>query len=106
MLTKLQAYSSWESAQTLLLPDSGREETDRLQIRNIDGLNPVKGTVNTSPFGSVDGAAYTGTDIDTRNIVLTIRPNPDWDQWTIEGLRKLVYSYFMPKLLDSVGLYE
>lgn len=102
MLTKLEAYSSWESAPILPLSDNGREETDLIQIRNIVGLDPVKAAVNTSPFGSVDGVAYTGSSVPSRNIVLTIHPNPDWHNWTFESLRRVIYSYFMPKMLTRL----
>jgi hypothetical protein len=84
------------------LQDNGREETDLIQIRNIDGLDPVKATVNTSPFGSVDGGAYIGSNVPTRNPVLTLRPNPNWADWSIEALRRLVYLYFMPKSLTRL----
>lgn len=97
MLTKIKAYSSWPSAPTLLLSNGGRAETDLIQIRNIEGLDPVKAAVNTSLFGSVDGASYIGSSVGARNIVLTVHPNPDWDVWTFESLRRLIYSYFMPK---------
>ncbi len=97
MLTEVKAYSSWQEAPTLPLSDTGRAETDLIQIRNIDGLDPVKASVNTSPFGSVDGAAYTGSSVVSRNIVLTVGLNPDWDNWSYEALRRLIYSYFMPK---------
>lgn len=97
MLTEVKAYSSWPSAPTLLLSEAGRAETDLIQIRNIDGLDPVKASVNTSPYGSTDGAALTGTSVVSRNIVLTLHPNPDWDNWTHAELRRLIYSYFMPK---------
>lgn len=106
MLTKLQAYSSWTSAPELTLSDSGREETDLIQIRGITGLDPVKATVNTSPFGSVDGVAYTGSDVAFRNIVLTLHPNPDWDIWSFESLRRLLYSYFMPKQMTRLIFYS
>ena len=106
MLTKLQAYSSWLDAPELTLSDSGREETDLIQIRGITGLDPVKGTVNTSPFGSVDGAAYLGTTVLIRNIVLTLHPNPDWDRWSNEALRRLLYSYFMTKLETRLIFYS
>ena len=106
MLTRLRAYSSWLDAPTLPLSDDGREETDLLQIRDIQGLDPVKAAVNTSPFGSVDGAAYLGSNVPIRNIVLTLRPNPNWDDWTYEKLRRLVYSYFMPKLLTQLVFYS
>jgi phage-related protein len=97
VLTEVKAYSSWASAPTLLLDQDGRPETDLVQIRNIEGLEPVKASVNTSLFGSVDGAAYTGASVPSRNIVLTIHPNPDWHTWKYEDLRKLIYSYFMTK---------
>jgi hypothetical protein len=106
VLTKLEAYSSWEDAPTLALNDNGREETDLIQIRNITGLDPVKASVNTSPFGSVDGSAYIGSSVATRNIVLTLHPNPDWDQWSFESLRRLLYRYFMPKLLTRLVFYS
>lgn len=97
MLTEVKAYSSWPSAPTLLLSESGRPETDLIQLRNIDGLNPVNANVNMSPFGSVDGEAYVGSSVASRNIILTVHPNPDWDVWTYESLRRLIYMYFMPK---------
>lgn len=98
MLTQVKAYSSWRSAPLLPLGAGGRAETDLLQIRNIDGLDPVKATVNTTPFGAIDGASYVGSSVPSRNIVLTIHPNPNWDNWTFEALRRLIYQYFMPKL--------
>ena len=106
MLTEVKAYSSWRSAPTLPLAEGGRAETDLIQIRNIDGLDPVKASVNTSPYGSVDGASFVGASVLTRNIVLTLHPNPDWDNWTHEVLRRLVYSYFMPKRPTRLVFYS
>lgn len=106
MLTEVKAYSSWHSAPILPLSDGGRPEADLIQIRNIDGLDPVKASINTSPFGSVDGASHTGSSVLSRNIVLTIHPNPDWDEWSYEGLRRLLYSYFMPKRSTKLIFYS
>lgn len=97
MVTEVKAYSSWRSAPTLPLSAGGRPETDLIQVRNVDGLDPVKATVNTSPYGSVDGESFVGASVQGRNIVLTLHPNPDWDTWTHEKLRDLLYRYFMPK---------
>ena len=105
MLTELKAYSSWRSAPTMPL-NGGRAETDLIQIRNIDGLDPVKAAINTSPFGSVDGASYVGSSVLSRNIVLTLHPNPDWNDWTYENLRRLIYSYFMPKRNTKLDFYS
>lgn len=96
MLTAVKAYSSWRSAPELPL-NGGRAETDYLQVRNIDGLDPVKASVSTSPFGAIDGASYVGSSVLSRNILMTLHPNPDWYLWSFEALRRLLYSYFMPK---------
>jgi len=106
VLTEVKAYSSWQSAPQLLLSSTGRAETDLLQIRSIDGLDPVKASVNTSPYGSIDGAAHVGDSVLTRNIVLTIGMNPDWDDWTFESLRRLLYSYFTPKRPVKLVFYS
>jgi hypothetical protein len=97
MLTSVKAFSAWHTVPLLPLDPEGKAETDLIQIRNIEGLDPVKASVSTSLYGSVDGAAYAGSSVASRNIVLTLHPNPDWDEWTYEGLRKLLYAYFMPK---------
>jgi phage-related protein len=96
VLTAVKAYSSWRSAPELPL-NGNRAETDFLQVRNIDGLDPVKASVSTSPFGAIDGASYVGSSVLSRNILMTIHPNPDWYLWSFEALRRLLYSYFMPK---------
>lgn len=106
MLTEVKAYSSWRSAPTLQLDVDGRAETDLIQVTNIEGLDPVKASVNTSPYGSVDGSSYTGSKVLSRNIVLTLKPNPNWDTWTYEKLRRLLYSYFMPKLVTRLVFYS
>lgn len=106
MLTEVKAYSSWRSAPLLPLSNSPRAETDLIQIRNIDGLDPVKASVTTSPLGSVDGTSYTGSSVPSRNIVLTLHPNPDWGTWTFESLRRLIYSYFMPKIATRLVFYS
>ena len=99
MLQTLRAYSSWSSAVEMPLEPLGRAETDYLKIRNIEGLGPVTAAINTSPLGSMDGDNYVGSAVGARNIVITIKPNPDWATWTYEGLRQLLYKYFMPKKL-------
>lgn len=94
MLTTVKAYSFPDDPliMSLIVP-----ETDVIQIRNIDGLDPVKATVNTSPRGSRDGSSYKGSNVADRNIVLTLGLNPDWVIWTMSKLREHLNTYFMPK---------
>lgn len=99
MLTKLRVYSSWRSAPTTLLLDGGRAETDLIQVLDVSGIDPPKASINRTSYGSVDGSSYTGGDIQDRNIVLKLGPNPDWSTVTPSDLRKRLYQYFMPKQL-------
>lgn len=68
-----------------------------IQIRNINGLNPVTASVNTTPYGSVDGESYSGSNLGKRNILLTLGLNPNWVDQTMESLRHQLYKYFMTK---------
>jgi len=82
----------------LALTEPGSEATDPIQVTNIDGLDPVKASVMTTPYATLDGESFDGSQVPSRNIVLTLRPNPDWNTWDPEDLRQLIYAYFMPKL--------
>lgn len=97
-ITKVKAYSSYANATALPLASPGRIETDLLQITNIAGLDPVKASINTSQLSYAPGASFSGSALPFRNIVLTLKPNPDWATWTVESLRKLVYLYFQTGL--------
>ena len=97
MLTGLKVYSPRTSAPTLPI-GVGDANTDRVQIRDIEGLGPVKANVNTTQFGSFDGELYSGSSVGKRNIVLTVGLNPDWTLQSMADLRNSLYAYFMPKL--------
>lgn len=106
MLTQVKAYSSLPSAPTLFLSEVGRAETDFVQIRDIEGLDPVAASIGMVPYGSSDGEDYVGSSVLSRNIVLTIHPNPDWNVWTYEALRRLLYVYFQPKQRVRLVFYS
>jgi len=106
VLTEVKAFSSWRSAPLLPLVEGARAEADLIQVRNIDGLDPVKASINTTPYGAVDGTSFVGSSVAGRNIVLTLHPNPDWDTWTYESLRRVLYSYFMPKREVKLVFYS
>jgi hypothetical protein len=97
MIIKITAFTSAQDVDTLTLDSDGSPETDFIQIRDVVGLDPVKANLNTAVLGIPDGSIYIDGDVPSRNIVLTLRPNPDWDDWTPEALRQLLFSYFMPK---------
>ena len=68
-----------------------RPQDSGFQILGIDGITPVKATVNTTPFSGSDGTVFNSAQLGERNIVLTLGflENPD-----IETTRQLSYKYF------------
>ncbi len=103
MLTKVEVFGP----VPLILPlGEGETNTDPIQIRDVQGLGPVKANVNTSPFGSFDGEAYTGSSVGKRNIVLTLGLNPNWKDQSITSLRQLLYTYFMPKRAVTLRFFS
>lgn len=94
MLTQIDVHSSHTPPTGFALANSN---TDPIQVRGITGLGPVKASVNTTPFGSIDGEAYKGSSVGKRNIVFTFGLNPNWVDQSIASLRQLLYEYFMPK---------
>ena len=102
MLNKVQVYSSLAGVGTITLDPSGSPETDFVQVKHVDGLDPMKANINLLSYGAIDGDAFLGSHVPSRNIVLTLGPNPDVATWSYESLRQLLYAYFMPK--NSVQL--
>jgi hypothetical protein len=98
VLSKVEIFGLRLFAPTLPLAPDGFPGTDPLQLLNIEGLGPVKAAITTQPFGVFDGEAYLGGNVGKRNLVMTVGLNPDWHDQTMEGLRVLLYNYFMPKL--------
>lgn len=95
MLIKVSAYRSLDDDTPLVFNLLNRPETELFQVRNIDGLGPVKSDVNTIPFGAIRGAAFAGSKVGLRNLVFTIGLNPDWVTWNMTKLRQELYKYFM-----------
>lgn len=60
-------------------------------IQEIIGLGPVKATINTADFSTMDGSIYNSARISARNIVMTLifLDNPN-----VETMRQLSYKYF------------
>lgn len=80
------------SQRTLVMGDI----SDSVQIKDIQGLGPVKAAVSSSPYGNVPGEAITGASIGKRNLIFVMGLNPDWATQTMEELRNLLYAFFMP----------
>lgn len=103
MVTKVTASTADGMFPDLVFNLINKPDTDLYEMRDIQGLGPVKANVNTTPLGSVDGESYAGSSMGIRNIVLTIGWKPDWITYSPEALRRKLDNHFMPKKM--VDLY-
>lgn len=105
----MEVFSSQPSAPALPLVGT-LAATDPVQIRDIKGLEPVKAAISTQALGTTAksnrGEAYQGSSVGARNIVLTMGLNPDWHDQTVEGLRQLLYAYFMTPLWCKLRFFS
>jgi hypothetical protein len=95
MITRIEVITLEPSAPDLILAQSLMPNDDPVQIRNIEGLGPVKSDVSSTPFATGRGERFEGSSTGKRNIVLSLGLNPNWADQTITSLRQLLYHYFM-----------
>lgn len=96
MITKLEVFSAQPNAPELSLGGFS-PNLDPVQIREIDGIDPVKATIVSTELATGDGEVYQGSSVGARNIVMKLGLNPDWVDQTVSSLRRLLYRYFLPK---------
>jgi hypothetical protein len=92
MLTEVEARSG---QGILVMPLE--DVADGIIIENIDGLDPVKATIVSSTFATMDGTQYHASRRESRNIVFRLGLDPIHESLTVSQLRKKLYGYFMPK---------
>lgn len=95
MIKELDVFSAQPGAPELSLGDLLANQ-DSLQVRDITGLGPVKADIASTPL-STRGVLLQGISVGARNIVITLGLNPDWIDYTVAGLRQLLYRYFLPE---------
>jgi hypothetical protein len=76
-----------------------------IQIRSIEGLGPVKSEIAKTPYATGRGDLFQGSSTGTRNIVLSLGLNPDWESQTMVSLRQLLYRYFMPETWATLRFF-
>lgn len=91
MLTDVEVRTSQGNLLSLPLDDI----SDGIVIQSIDGLDPVKATIVTSSFPTLNGTQYHSSKREDRNIKFRLGLEPDYTL-TVEQVRKRLYTYFMP----------
>ena len=68
-------------------------------LSNLEGLDPVKATIVTTSFASMDGTQEQAVKREARNLIFHISFKPDYASvdTTAGELRNALYSWFMPK---------
>ncbi len=106
MITRVEAYSSQPDAPELPL-GGFMPNDDPVQVKNIDGLGPVKADITSAAYATSRGELFQGGVIGKRNIVLTLGYNPDYaGLQTIGSLRQILYRYFVPKQWFKLRFYS
>lgn len=105
MITKVEVFSAQPDAPALPL-GGFFANTDPVQVRNIDGLGPVKADILSTPFATGDGELFQGSTVGKRNIVMTLGLNPDWQEQTMSSLRHQLYRYLLPKAWTKLRFFS
>ena len=105
MLRRLEVFSSNPSAPELPL-GGFMPNDDPVQVRHIDGLEPVTAEVASTAFASGRGELLQGSSIGKRNIVLTLGLNPNWVDQTMTTLRHLLYRYLLPEAWTKLRFFS
>ncbi len=104
MLTKVEVTSPRPDVPVLLLGEFHPNQNP-IQIRDISGLEPVKAEITTTSFIQ-DGVLFQSSRLGMRNLVLILGLNPNWIDQTMSTLRRMLYTYFLPKAWCKFRFYS
>lgn len=93
MLTQVEVRTDQGALLTLPLQDVSQG----LIVEDIQGLDPVKATIVSSSFAQLDGEQYQSSRREKRNLIIKLALEPDYAVGSVQGLRNLLYQFFMPK---------
>jgi hypothetical protein len=102
MLTKMEVRNVAGGLLTFELDDV----TDGYVLKDVEGLDPVKATIASSDFASVDGAQFQSARRVPRNVIISLGLEPDYATQTVRGLRTQLYDWFMPKSDVKLRFYD
>lgn len=101
-IDKVEVTNSQGDVLTLSLEDA----SNGYAVEEIGGLDPVKATIVSSSFATMDGQQYQASSRETRNITIRLGYvlNVGTDQ-TIRDLRAYLYQFFMPTAEVSLDFH-
>jgi hypothetical protein len=93
------------NSQGTLLSLPLEDISDGLVLADVEGLEPVKATLVSSSFAQMDGEQYHSSRREARNIRIHLDLEPDYIADDVRTLRKLLYTFFMPKSEVQLRFY-
>ena len=102
MLYKMEARNSRGAVLEFILEDV----SDGFVLVDVDGLDPVDASLSSSDFAQQDGAEFQSARRIPRNLLVKIGLEPQDSSQTVRGLRRSLYSFFMPKRNVSLRFYD
>lgn len=102
MLYKVEVLNDQDD---VLISLSLRDPSEGYIVKDIDGLDPVKATLVSSNFASMDGEQYQSSRREKRNIILKLDLKQEYTGLTTRELRTRLYGPFMPKTAVRMRFY-
>lgn len=102
MLTLVEVRNVQGDVLSLPLNDS----ESGILLQGIEGLDPVKATIVSSSFATLDGGQYHASRREMRNIKFNLGLEAYYTSETIRDVRKKLYPFFMPKSWTSLRFYD
>ncbi len=102
MLTEVVVTNSQGNILVLELND----DITGVLVESIEGLDPVKATLVSSSFSTLDGATFQSSRREPRNIKFRLGLEPDYTTDSVQSLRKQIYDFFMPKAKITMQFYD
>lgn len=102
MLTKVEVRNPAGNLLTLPLEDV----SDGYILKDVEGLDPVKATIISSTFASLDGVQYQTARREARNLIVKLGLEPDYSSSSVRALRSNLYNWFMTKAPVNLTFYD
>src|SRR6187397_916603 len=82
------------------------ENDSGYQIADLDGLDPVKAELSSSPYVGMEGEDFQSARRGPRQVKLLLDLEPDFATDTFASLRQNLYRYMMPKSFVKLRLHQ
>lgn len=75
-------------------------------VEKVEGLDPVKATIVSSSYATLDGGSFQNAKNEQRNLKIRLGLEPDYLTNNVQSLRAELYQFFMPKRKVSLQFYD